>query len=159
MRINRQEILNRINKLFRLESGMFIQEVEDKAKAVIVCNERHITIVKTGSRTITGAGQLMACDADKNFYLKCIYLTVSKDVLNDSVRTYVRADLEDTNENDVTILVMSHDALRVDSQTVQICFNGDGLKLKKGATIDIVNAFTAGAQRSEGIAVGYYRND
>lgn len=161
--INNEEVSKQIINDAKLSVSEGVpNQLANQVVPVLISNPLRKAIIANGTRAVTGAGQLYAVPNDGNdYYLTGLHVTLTFSAACNSVRTYIRGDLEDTKQTNMVLM----DFIYVDGVTAgagnQFTQNiqfPNPIRLTPSSTIDIVNSFAAGAQTTNAIAVLYKVN-
>jgi len=154
--INNSAVLDAIKKKCFIQTGrdgLPMQLSNVVAPVVIADPEKEILHIDA-TKSTTGATAVLAINSSKDFYLNSCMLTITKSAACDAVKTLVRGTNAYSNKVQ-EILTLGHQTLTAESQQIVISFP-QPIRLKKGTNIELINAFTAGAQTSYCNISGYY---
>jgi len=143
-------LIQDIQRIFNFKGEVPLSEVSDLLIPVVLI-ARVANVIRQTTRTATGAAGIFSTPSDKDFYLVSCNLSSITDATSDGVRVFIRATISGVVREILTIRLQ---ATVAEARDKVLVFNTP-LKIDRGTNIDVVPAFTAGAEGHEASICGY----
>lgn len=146
-------IVQDTQKIFNLKAGDMLGSDLGSMIVPIVNVQRTINIVRNSNNT-TSPTTIYTTPTDKEFYLTTVHLSSNQNVTSDNVISWIQVTDDETGVLR-RVVQLTRETLTVQSSDVFCQFPLRGIRLKKGSTIDLYHAGTAGTTRVAGTITGY----
>lgn len=148
---NNPTIVQDLQRILNPKVGQIPTSLVGDVLVPVVIIGRYANIVSASSRAVTGTGIFFTTPANKDFYLTSLYMSSASDATADNVRTVLRVSVKGVL-HELLVLRKITATETVQSQFMPFPMP---LKLDRGTNINIITAFTAGAETAEFSLTGY----
>lgn len=156
MRINNTDAIFELARAAQLQTGEIVTDLSKTAVATFEMNPkllRRVTVAYTSTRTSTGTSNLRAATSDREYYIKSLVLGVSGDAATATLACSIYSTINGVATELIGIpQIATAGSIQRD---VNIVFDGQGVKIDKGAIVSFQCTFTAGTVRSTASMTGY----
>jgi len=147
------EVVNRMSE--ELKEGNIAalpKNVQPNIQPVLISNPvRSCDVMNDANNSTTSDVVIFTTPSNKDFYLVAVWLSVDKDVLNDSTFTFIETSLGGEVES---LISLAHIPLVATHKEIALSYPTP-IKIDRGVPITMKGSFAAGAQRKSGGIVGY----